>query len=1001
MSLTQEYFKLTAQYINEFGPKTILLMNVGAWFEIYAIKNLVTSEITGSRILDLSRICDLNIGERAGMTSEKGTVIMTGFSTNLIEKYTRKLQEAQFTCVVYEQDATKIRARTMVISPGTYFPADTPNLSNNITCVWLYFYESKVLVKGKYIVVGVANLDVFTGETSMSQFREFYVNNPTTFDELEKLISIYNPSEAIIISNLSVSETDDVVSYADIKCSLIHRIHSEEENIHSVCVKNCEKQTYQAEILNKFYKIESMNIFMMNFYENNIACQAFCYLLDFVYQHNPHLVYKIKEPVFENCSHKLILANHSLRQLNIIDDSNHTGKLSSVSSMLNDCVTPMGKRKFLYNFLNPTTNIEYLEREYDIIEHVIHGFKQATTVRQTLQVIKDMTKWGRHMFMKKMTPRSFCSLLISTNVAKELVQIVSSDTIWWNYFLQNNPEFIKINSICGIMSSFIETHLNIMEANKIDTASDFETNFFQFHFNQELDSNATELIECENKLEAIRNYLSSLVESKERKEKKSQNSERKLVRIYETEKNSYSLLCTVRRCKLLESILSSSKTFITLQYNVSSLPNSETKSFDFKVSKKDIEFHKQNSTEQYITNEQISQLCKRISSAKHQLKNIINRVYVSFVERFITTHHAELELVIQFITLLDIVTTKAFIAEKYHYCKPTVVVATKSFFKAKNIRHCLIEHLQTDELYVANDVTLGNDGTDGILLYGTNAVGKTSLIRSIGIAIIMAQSGMFVPCENFTYSPYKYLFTRIIGNDNLFKGLSTFAVEMSELRTILRLSNENSLVLGDELCSGTESISAVSIFVAGIQKLHCVKSSFIFATHLHEIVHFEEITGLSSVVLKHLTVTYDKELDLLVYDRKIKDGSGTSLYGLEVCKSLKLPGDFLEAAFAIRMKYYPEQRGILSLKTSHFNNEKIINLCEKCNENIGTEVHHLQHQKNADSTGFIKTKSSFFHKNAAANLMTLCDKCHHEFHNSQSQHKRVKTSSGSLIIQKI
>ena len=73
---------------------------------------------------------------------------------------------------------------------------------------------------------------------------------------------------------------------------------------------------------------------------------------------------------------------------------------------------------------------------------------------------------------------------------------------------------------------------------------------------------------------------------------------------------------------------------------------------------------------------------------------------------------------------------------------------------------------------------------------------------------------MYVPSSKFIYYPYNYLFTRILGNDNLFKGLSTFAVEMSELRTILKYSNENSIILGDELCSGTESTSALSIFVA-------------------------------------------------------------------------------------------------------------------------------------------------------------------------------------------
>ena len=130
-------------------------------------------------------------------------------------------------------------------------------------------------------------------------------------------------------------------------------------------------------------------------------------------------------------------------------------------------------------------------------------------------------------------------------------------------------------------------------------------------------------------------------------------------------------------------------------------------------------------------------------------------------------------------------------------------------------------------MYVTNDVCVGNVkkekdcvNTDGILLYGTNAVGKTSLIRALGISVIMAQSGLFVPCSSFKYKPYTAIFSRILGNDNIFKGLSTFAVEMSELRVIMKMADKNSLVLGDELCSGTEMESALSIFVAGLSKLH-------------------------------------------------------------------------------------------------------------------------------------------------------------------------------------
>ena len=85
------------------------------------------------------------------------------------------------------------------------------------------------------------------------------------------------------------------------------------------------------------------------------------------------------------------------------------------------------------------------------------------------------------------------------------------------------------------------------------------------------------------------------------------------------------------------------------------------------------------------------------------------------------------------------------------------------------LRHCLIEHIQQNELYVTNDVCIGNIknetdsvNTDGMLLYGTNAVGKTSLIRALGISVIMAQSGMYVPCSSFKYKPYTAIFSRIL-----------------------------------------------------------------------------------------------------------------------------------------------------------------------------------------------------------------------------------------------
>jgi DNA mismatch repair protein MutS len=281
----------------------------------------------------------------------------------------------------------------------------------------------------------------------------------------------------------------------------------------------------------------------------------------------------------------------------------------------------------------------------------------------------------------------------------------------------------------------------------------------------------------------------------------------------------------------------------------------------------------------------------------------------------------------------------------------------------------------------------------GILIFGTNAVGKTSFIRAIGICIIMAQCGLYVPCSSFVYKPYTSIFSRILGNDNIFKGLSTFAVEMSELRIILKMADENSLVLGDELCSGTESESALAIFSTGLQELHTKGATFLFATHLHEITKYEELGLLTHMGLTHMTVHYDPVIDALVYDRKLKSGQGDRMYGLEVCKSLYMEDDFIDRAYAFRNKYF--NKGDLEYKPSHYNAKKIRGLCEICMCELAEETHHLAPQKLASTDGFIDG----FHKNHVANLAALCESCHDKMHESpDTRMEKRKTTKGYKII---
>jgi len=139
-----------------------------------------------------------------------------------------------------------------------------------------------------------------------------------------------------------------------------------------------------------------------------------------------------------------------------------------------------------------------------------------------------------------------------------------------------------------------------------------------------------------------------------------------------------------------------------------------------------------------------------------------------------------------------------------------------------------------------------------------------------------------------------------------------------------------------------------------------------------------------------MTVIYDREKDMLIYERKLKEGHGTSIYGLEVCKALKLPQSFMDLAQSIN----PYGK-IIERKGSHYNAKKIKGgICEICKENMAADIHHLQYQRYADDNGVIET----FHKNHKANLVNICKPCHDKIHKTNKQHRRFKTSEGMQVM---
>jgi DNA mismatch repair protein MutS len=277
-------------------------------------------------------------------------------------------------------------------------------------------------------------------------------------------------------------------------------------------------------------------------------------------------------------------------------------------------------------------------------------------------------------------------------------------------------------------------------------------------------------------------------------------------------------------------------------------------------------------------------------------------------------------------------------------------------------------------------------------LYGVNAAGKSSLSKAIGLAVLMAQIGMPVPATEMSLAPYNSLYTRILGNDNLWAGMSSFVVEMTELRAILN-AGPRALVLGDELCAGTETTSAIAIVGAGIRRLVEKDAHFIFATHLHELLEIPELAEHPTVRPYHLSVRSQEDGNGLIYDRILRGGRGPAMYGLEVCRGLDMDPQFLEYAAVLRRQW--EGTEIDRAKVSRYNAAVAVQVCDACGSQDRLETHHIVPQAAANERGFVGVGR---HKNDAGNLVVLCDACHDKHHRGEIEvHGWQATTTGRKL----
>jgi len=918
--LTEVYFDLQRYFETRYGKDTLVLMEIGSFFEVYEVNN---DDLQLGKAKEISELLNIQLTRKNKSILENSlqNPLLAGVPSVSVERYlNRIIQSKKYTIILVKQKGEPPNVKryiSSIISPGTNFDYVSEPTENNIVSI--------IIDKNAGIFsVGYSAIDVTTGKTLVQEIHSTSDDKTFALDELFTLLQTYQTSEILITIVSKDIDKEWILNYLEIN------------NNYHYTFNSCRlKIAYQNELFKSVYSIKSIlsPIEYLDLERYPYASEALALLCDFIIEHDPVLLEKMYKPKFLSADRYVYLGNNALEQLEIIsrDSSKKT-----VLSLLGQTSTAIGKRVLKERLLNPICDIKILEDRYELVEKLLPNFK---TYENHLKQIYDLERILRRIKLKKLHPFELSYLHTSIQSVKDVVSLEISEGI------TKEDELIKhIDDFISMLESTYELDL-CAKVTKIQ----IRENFFKEGVYPLIDTLEKEQREELYKIETIAGHINSLFSDKK--------GEFASVGFLDSE--GYFITMTKNRFAMIEEEFL--KSYIKIDDN-----HYFFRDFSIKKLKNSIKIY--SSLFDEISSNYVSNQVKMISLVKQR--------YDESLELIDSRYSTLLESIISHIGELDVAISSAAVASKYNYTKPKLLSKTQSpFFSAKGLRHPIIESREENGIYVPNDIEFDSQNR-GVLLYGINSSGKSSLMKSVGIAVVLAQAGFFVPAKELEFTIFDKLFTRIVSGDNLYKGLSTFAVEMLELKNIFNRANKYSLVLGDEICHGTETGSALAIVASAVRKLISLESFFIFATHLHQLTSLKEIKTLKELRFLHLGVRYDEESDSLIYDRKLKVGSGSSLYGLEFAKSLHLDREFLEEAYNIRKHLANDFTKVETLKrkkTSKYNKNLYVAKCALCDKPVD-DVHHITPQS------LFEYEDIHFQKNHKYNLIPLCKDHHNKVH---------------------
>ena len=796
-----QYYRIHQESVDKYGINTIVLFQCGIFFELYEYYDETNENNPhfGCDISYFGEILNLVVTrkDKTSKLNRSNNPQFAGANLQYWEGRINTLLAMNYTIVIVEEfmmyegaymsttehkkyrDPNKYdieyRQITKVLSPGT-----TISNTNNYNYVGAIIV-SKTLAfnSNQYIYYcGLVAIDVSIGISYVYEAKSTITDPYFAIDETIRFFNTYNPKDLILCNK--TDHTDSELR-SMLELNPVQNIHFKDYE----SISKYEKIHYQNELFDRIFGNKTLvtsidNLQLIDLENSRLGLTL---LLNYIHEHDELLLRKIQPPIVIDTDKYLILENNTIMQLNIDDNKQHSGKNSCLLTLVNYTSTAIGKRLLKERILLPITDINELNKRYSQIDSVTN---YTTDIDNKLKGILDFQRNQHKLDIGTLQPNDFARM---HSTYKKIIHL--------NEYLTdtNLTQFILDNIILTKFMSFISDYLSKFN---MDNMLPGIWDFFKPGLYEDIDTLSVNI-----------NTYQRIIKELAQKISLGPNEQ---VKVICDNLGIYTLSTTkIRYNKILTNKLAND--IVIGEYT-------------FQVN----QFKKHEKDGIRISHPLLITISEDIVKATNKINKLSEQYYLEFLKELSDKYSHIWKDITSFIGIIDVAKSSAKCAKANNYIKPTIIPMNEPFIRAELVRHPIIEQLDLKSPFIPNWISIGpapntpeciiNDDEapgrskimdeehmNSMILYSCNSVGKSSYIKSIGLSVVLAQAGFFVPASKFIYSPFRKLMTRILSNDNLFKGHSTYVVELIELRSILNRGDAHTLVCSDELANGSETNS--------------------------------------------------------------------------------------------------------------------------------------------------------------------------------------------------